>query len=131
VQSRGIHHLGLVVSDVERSKRFHSELLRGLGWAGVLDLKAERSETISYLQAQDIVGVHHRVRSGVTRSGRPSGIVSECAAGQGSTPRPEGRSVCAAHYVGSHDPDVVFVALPARGPVATAIHCPSDDHVGG
>jgi glyoxylase I family protein len=53
VQSRGIHHLDLVVTDVERSKRFYSELLRGLGWAGVLDLEGERGETIWYLQAQD------------------------------------------------------------------------------
>jgi catechol 2,3-dioxygenase-like lactoylglutathione lyase family enzyme len=53
MQSRGIHHLDLVVSDIERSKRFYSELLRGLGWSGVLDLQGERGETIWYLQAQD------------------------------------------------------------------------------
>jgi glyoxylase I family protein len=53
VQSRGIHHLDLVVSDVERSKSFYSELLRGLGWEGVLDLQGERGETIWYLLAQD------------------------------------------------------------------------------
>jgi len=53
VQSRGIHHLDLVVTDVERSKRFYSELLRGLGWAGVLELEGERGEQIWYLQAQD------------------------------------------------------------------------------
>lgn len=53
MQSRGIHHLDLVVTDVERSKRFYSELLRGLGWAGVLDLQGERGEKIWYLQAQD------------------------------------------------------------------------------
>ena len=53
MQSRGIHHLDLVVSDLERSKRFYSELLRALGWSGVLDLKGERGETIWYLQAQD------------------------------------------------------------------------------
>jgi catechol 2,3-dioxygenase-like lactoylglutathione lyase family enzyme len=53
VQSRGIHHLDLVVTDVERSKQFYSELLRGLGWTGVLELEGERGETIRYLQAQD------------------------------------------------------------------------------
>ena len=53
MQSRGIHHLDLVVSDVERSKRFYSELLRSLGWTGVLELKGERGEAIWYLQAQD------------------------------------------------------------------------------
>jgi catechol 2,3-dioxygenase-like lactoylglutathione lyase family enzyme len=42
MHSRGIHHLDLVVSDVERSKRFYSELLLGLGWSGVLELQGER-----------------------------------------------------------------------------------------
>ena len=53
MQSRGIHHLDLVVTDVERSKRFYSELLRRLGWAGVLELRGERGEGIWYLQARD------------------------------------------------------------------------------
>jgi catechol 2,3-dioxygenase-like lactoylglutathione lyase family enzyme len=53
MQSRGIHHLDLVVTDIERSKRFYSELLRGLGWSGVLELEGERGETIWYLQARD------------------------------------------------------------------------------
>jgi glyoxylase I family protein len=53
MQSRGIHHLDLVVSDVERSKRFYSELLRGLGWTGVLELVGERGEPIWYLRAED------------------------------------------------------------------------------
>jgi glyoxylase I family protein len=53
VQSRGIHHLDLVVSDVARSKSFYSELLRGLGWGGVLELQGERGEMIWYLQAAD------------------------------------------------------------------------------
>jgi glyoxylase I family protein len=53
VQSRGIHHLDLVVSDVERSKGFYSALLRALGWSGVLELEGERGEQIWYLQAAD------------------------------------------------------------------------------
>ena len=53
MQSRGIHHLDLVVSDVDRSKSFYSELLRGLGWGGVLELEGERGEAIWYLQAAD------------------------------------------------------------------------------
>jgi catechol 2,3-dioxygenase-like lactoylglutathione lyase family enzyme len=53
MQSRGIHHLDLVVSDVDRSKDFYSGLLRGLGWAGVLELEGERGERIWYLQAAD------------------------------------------------------------------------------
>lgn len=53
MQSRGINHLDLVVSDIERSKRFYSELLRSLGWSGVLDVKGERGETIWYLLLHD------------------------------------------------------------------------------
>jgi glyoxylase I family protein len=53
MQSRGIHHLDLVVSDVDRSRGFYSELLRGLGWSGALELEGERGETIWYLRAQD------------------------------------------------------------------------------
>ena len=44
IQSRGIHHLDLVVSDVERSRGFYSHLLRLLGWGGVLELTGERGE---------------------------------------------------------------------------------------
>jgi len=53
VQARGIHHLDLVVSDLERSKSFYSTLLRGLGWGGVLEIEGERGEAIWYLQAAD------------------------------------------------------------------------------
>jgi glyoxylase I family protein len=52
-QSRGLHHLDLVVSDLERSRTFYSDLLRPLGWGPVLDLVGERGETIWYLQAQE------------------------------------------------------------------------------
>ena len=52
-QSRGLHHLDLVVSDVERSRNFYSDLLGPLGWGPVLDLVGERGEAIWYLQAQD------------------------------------------------------------------------------
>ena len=45
--------MDLVVTDVERSKQFYSELLQGLGWTGELELEGERGETIWYLQAQD------------------------------------------------------------------------------
>jgi catechol 2,3-dioxygenase-like lactoylglutathione lyase family enzyme len=52
-QSGGLHHLDLVVSDLERSRDFYSELLRPLGWGPVLDLVGERGEVIWYLQARD------------------------------------------------------------------------------
>ena len=53
MQARGIHHLDLVVSDLERSKSFYSTLLRGLGWGDVLEIEGERGEAIWYLQAAD------------------------------------------------------------------------------
>src|SRR2546422_3858295 len=34
-------------------RSFYSALLRGLGWAGVLELEGERGEAIWYLQAAD------------------------------------------------------------------------------
>jgi glyoxylase I family protein len=52
-QSRGLHHLDLVVSDLARSRDFYSDLLRPLGWGPVLELVGERGEEIWYLQAQD------------------------------------------------------------------------------
>ena len=52
-QSRGLHHLDLVVSDLPRSRDFYSDLLRPLGWGPALDLVGERGEDIWYLQAQD------------------------------------------------------------------------------
>jgi glyoxylase I family protein len=52
-QSRGLHHLDLVVSDLKRSREFYSDLLRPLGWGPVLDLLGERGEEIWYLQARD------------------------------------------------------------------------------
>jgi glyoxylase I family protein len=87
MQSRGIHHLDLVVTDVERSREFYSGLLHLLGWGGVLDLEGERGERIWYLQAQDTwiglrekqsdahsvpydryaVGVHHFAFEAVSR----------------------------------------------------------------
>src|SRR5438128_4359651 len=53
MQARGIHHVDLVVSDVERSKAFYSTLLQSLGWSGALELEGERGEEIWYLQAAD------------------------------------------------------------------------------
>jgi glyoxylase I family protein len=93
VQSRGIHHLDLVVSDVARSKSFYSTLLRGLGWGAVLELEGERGEEIWYLQAAETwlglrekqseahpvpydryaVGVHHIAFEASTRD-----AVDEC-----------------------------------------------------
>lgn len=49
MRSTGVHHLDLVVSDLERSLRFYRELLGPLGWHGVSNQPGERGETIHYL----------------------------------------------------------------------------------
>jgi catechol 2,3-dioxygenase-like lactoylglutathione lyase family enzyme len=49
VRSTGVHHVDLVVSDIERSLRFYRALLGPLGWHGVSTAPGERGETIHYL----------------------------------------------------------------------------------
>jgi glyoxylase I family protein len=49
VRSTGVHHVDLVVSDVERSLAFYRKLFGPLGWHGVSTQTGERGETIHYL----------------------------------------------------------------------------------
>jgi glyoxylase I family protein len=49
VRSTGVHHVDLVVSDIDRSLAFYRELLTPLGWHGVSTAPGERGETIHYL----------------------------------------------------------------------------------
>jgi catechol 2,3-dioxygenase-like lactoylglutathione lyase family enzyme len=49
VRSTGVHHVDLVVSDIDRSLSFYRELLTPLGWHGVSTAPGERGETIHYL----------------------------------------------------------------------------------
>ena len=49
MRSTGVHHVDLVVSDLERSLSFYRELLVPLGWHGVSNQTGERGETIHYL----------------------------------------------------------------------------------
>jgi len=133
VQSRGIHHLDLVVSDIECSKRFYSELLRLLGWSGVLELEGERGENIWYLQAQDTwlglrekqsdvhpvpydryaVGVHH-----VAFEASAPGVVDRCWAwvveqGVETESAPKEFPHYAAGYYAAffHDPDGIKLEI--------------------
>ena len=53
MEPRGINHIDLVVSDVERSRGFYLGLLRGLGWSGEVEIEGERGEIISYLGGPD------------------------------------------------------------------------------
>lgn len=49
MRSSGVHHVDLVVSDLERSLGFYRALLGPLGWHGVSQAPGERGETIQYL----------------------------------------------------------------------------------
>jgi glyoxylase I family protein len=49
MRSTGVHHVDLVVSDLERSLRFYQGLLDPLGWHGESTAPGERGETIHYL----------------------------------------------------------------------------------
>jgi len=49
VRSTGVHHVDLVVSSIERSLPFYSDLLGPLGYHRVSEVEGERGETIWYL----------------------------------------------------------------------------------
>ena len=49
MRSTGVHHVDLVVSSIERSLPFYTELLGPLGFHRVSEVEGERGETIWYL----------------------------------------------------------------------------------
>ncbi|MGZ4366542.1 MAG: VOC family protein [Gaiellaceae bacterium] len=49
MRSTGVHHVDLVVSSIERSLAFYTELLGPLGYNRVGEVEGERGETIWYL----------------------------------------------------------------------------------
>jgi len=49
VRSTGVHHVDLVVSSIERSLAFYTELLGPLGFHRVSEVEGERGETIWYI----------------------------------------------------------------------------------
>ena len=49
MRSAGVHHVDLVVSSIERSLAFYSELLGPLGFHRVSEVEGERGESIWYL----------------------------------------------------------------------------------
>jgi glyoxylase I family protein len=49
VRSTGVHHVDLVVSSIERSLPFYSQLLGPIGYHRVREVEGERGETIWYL----------------------------------------------------------------------------------
>jgi glyoxylase I family protein len=75
VRSSGVHHVDLVVSSIERSLPFYSELLGPLGFHTISQVEGERGETIWYLggpgssvglrEAQSAAGPYDRYRVGL------------------------------------------------------------------
>jgi catechol 2,3-dioxygenase-like lactoylglutathione lyase family enzyme len=75
VRSTGVHHVDLVVSSIERSLPFYTELLGPLGFIRVSEVEGERGETIWYLigpgtsiglrEAQSESGEYDRYRVGL------------------------------------------------------------------
>jgi glyoxylase I family protein len=77
VRTTGVHHVDLVVSSIERSLPFYTQLLGPLGYHSVNEVEGERGETIWYVsgpgtsiglresQVDDVsfdryrVGLHH------------------------------------------------------------------------
>jgi len=49
VRSSGIHHVDLVVSSIEQSLPFYTDLLGPIGYTRVSEVEGERGETIWYL----------------------------------------------------------------------------------
>jgi catechol 2,3-dioxygenase-like lactoylglutathione lyase family enzyme len=49
MRSTGVHHVDLVVSSIERSLPFYSDLLGPLGFHTVSEVEGERGETIWYI----------------------------------------------------------------------------------
>lgn len=75
MRSTGVHHVDLVVSSIERSLAFYTELLGPLGFHRVSEVEGERGETIWYLsgpgtsvglrEAQSESGDYDRYRIGL------------------------------------------------------------------
>ena len=75
MRSTGVHHVDLVVSSIERSLAFYSELLGPLGFHRVSEVEGERGESIWYLsgpgtsvglrEAQSEYGDYDRYRIGL------------------------------------------------------------------
>jgi glyoxylase I family protein len=93
MRSTGVHHVDLVVSSIERSLPFYSELLGPLGFHTVSEVEGERGETIWYLggpgsaiglrEAQTGSPPYDRYRVGLHHVAFEAGsraVVDECAA---------------------------------------------------
>ena len=67
MRSSGVHHVDLVVSSIERSLPFYSDLLGPIGYTRVSEVEGERGETIWYLTGP---GTSVGLREAQSESGR-------------------------------------------------------------
>jgi len=89
--TRGVHHLDLVVSSIERSLPFYRELLDPLGYTRMGEVQGERGETIWYIAgAGTVVGVREARRPAATT-----------ATAWASTTSRAGNSIGAGPYLGT------------------------------
>jgi glyoxylase I family protein len=70
VARRGLHHLDLVVSSLERSLPLYQELLRPLGYVYSSEIEGERGERVVYLDG-DGVGASLSLRESQSPSAGP------------------------------------------------------------
>jgi catechol 2,3-dioxygenase-like lactoylglutathione lyase family enzyme len=70
VARRGLHHLDLVVSSLERSLPLYRELLRPLGYTELYEVVGERGEPVWYLDG-DGVGASVSLREARSPAGAP------------------------------------------------------------
>jgi glyoxylase I family protein len=70
VARRGLHHLDLVVSSLERSLPLYQELLRPLGYVHSSEIEGERGERVVYLDG-DGVGASLSLREAQTPAAGP------------------------------------------------------------
>ena len=68
MRSTGVHHIDLVVSSIERSLPFYTELLGPLGYHRVGEVEGERGETIWYISGP---GTSIGLREAQTKEGQP------------------------------------------------------------
>ena len=68
MRSAGVHHVDLVVSSIERSLPFYTELLGPLGYHRVGEVEGERGETIWYISGP---GTSIGLREAQTKEGQP------------------------------------------------------------
>ena len=90
-----IDHLDLVVTDLERSLRFYTELLRPLGYVRTAEIEGEQGERVVYLDRAEVRGGAvslREARSGDDVDRYRLGAVHHVAFGAGSGAQVEERA---------------------------------------